>query len=332
MLRSRRFWLSLLFVLFAIASLNAFAASRLRRWSVKSPFVVRHAAGAYLQRPAAPLWPLEQSKPEGHGTPAVALPTQPDPQSPDALSIGREAEVGGVPPLPFFADSTLSASVWHKLRPSLSYFKWLKEDPTPFNSWPGGRTGTTPARIHWKKLPERYPVPQKSLISLPSAQPRSLPRIQHAASSPETAADKKERERRKAAVKEAFVHSWKGYKAYAWLDDELLPVSGQSQSPFCGWAATLVDSLDTMWIMGMKAEFEHAVKALDKIDFTTSLAEEIPLFETTIRYFGGLLSAYDVSNAQYPILLRKAVELANVLLAAFDTPNRMPMTFYRWKP
>ncbi|KAH0163320.1 seven-hairpin glycosidase, partial [Aureobasidium melanogenum] len=90
--------------------------------------------------------------------------------------------------------------------------------------------------------------------------------------------------------------------------------------------------LDTLWIVGLKDEFDDAVKAVGEIDFTTSQRKDIPLFETTIRYLGGMLSAYDLSGGQYKVLLDKAVELAEVLMGAFDTPNRMPVTFYRWMP
>src|ERR1700761_7898134 len=81
--------------------------------------------------------------------------------------------------------------------------------------------------------------------------------------------------------------------------------------------------------MGMKGEFEEALKAVETIDFTTSTLDEINVFETTIRYLGGFLAAYDLSNGKYPILLRKAVEIGEMLYKAFDTPNRMPIT--RWK-
>ena len=93
-----------------------------------------------------------------------------------------------------------------------------------------------------------------------------------------------------------------------------------------------MDSLDTLWIMGLKEEFEEAAKAIDKIDFTTSPRSDIPVFETTIRYLGGLLAAYDVSGGKYKNLLEKAIELAEILMGAFDTPNRMPVLFYQWKP
>jgi len=84
--------------------------------------------------------------------------------------------------------------------------------------------------------------------------------------------------------------------------------------------------------MGLEDEFEEAVRGVEMIDFTTSPRSDIPMFETTIRYLGGLLAAYDVSGGKYKSLLDKAVELAEILIGAFDTPNRMPVLYYRWKP
>ncbi|KAI6368064.1 hypothetical protein MCOR25_004747 [Pyricularia grisea] len=87
--------------------------------------------------------------------------------------------------------------------------------------------------------------------------------------------------------------------------------------------------------MGLKNEFEDAYKALDNIDFTTTERYDIPVFETIIRYMGGLLAAYDLSGGKegkHPKLLTKAEELAEILMSVFDTPNRMPILYYRWQP
>ena len=186
--------------------------------------------------------------------------------------------------------------------------------------------------IHWAQLPEHFPIPSESVIPIPTGRPLTIPKIQHVFSA-ESSNARIEREKRLAAVKEAFQHSWAGYKrSESWLQDELSPVSGKSRNPFCGWAATLVDALDTLWIMGMEEEFQQAALAVGEIDFTTSIRSDIPLFETTIRYLGGLIAAHDLSGGKYKVLLAKAVELADVLMGAFDTPNRMPITYYFWKP
>ncbi|KAB8301539.1 hypothetical protein EYC80_003385 [Monilinia laxa] len=160
--------------------------------------------------------------------------------------------------------------------------------------------------------------------------PKKIPQIQTAPPK-EDAAQKEERLKRLAAVKESFVHSWEGYKKHAWLRDEVTPLSGSWKDTFGGWAATLVDSLDTLWIMGLKEDFEIAVQSVEEIDFTTTDQKDINVFETTIRYMGGFLAAYDVSGGKYPVLLLKAVEVAELLMSCFDTPNRMPIPRWDWK-
>ena len=195
-------------------------------------------------------------------------------------------------------------------------------------------TAATTTAIHWTKLPEHFPVPTESIIPLPTGEPKTIPRIQHQFKEESTSARKK-RLARLSQVEAEAKRAWSGYRKYAWKHDELSPISKKYRDPFCGWAATLVDSLDTLWIMGMKSEFEDAVEAVGEIDFTTSPRSEIPVFETTIRYLGGLIAAYDVSGGKtggYTILLDKAIELAEILIGVFDTPNRMPILYYNWRP
>jgi mannosyl-oligosaccharide alpha-1,2-mannosidase len=212
--------------------------------------------------------------------------------------------------------------------------------PTPNLGAPHGHPVAIPvsipdsssvAPVYWSKVPENFPVPSESLIKLPSGKPSPIPKIQFKFK-PESPAAKADRESKLDTIRNVFKKSWKGYKDLAWLHDELKPVSGEFKDPFANWGATLVDALDTLWIMGLKDEFEDAVKGVAKIDFTTTPRADIPLFETTIRYLGGLLAAYDISEKRYKTLLDKAVELAEILISAFDTPNRMPDTYYHWKP
>jgi mannosyl-oligosaccharide alpha-1,2-mannosidase len=181
--------------------------------------------------------------------------------------------------------------------------------------------------LKWKDVQLRYPV--VSMTPLPTGAPKAIPRIQHEFGV-ETEHQKEQRVERLAAVKEAFLHSWGGYKKHAWLQDEVTPVSGQYKNGFGQRGATLVDTLDTLLIMGLDEEFELALKGLKKIDFTTSVDTVLNVFETTIRYLGGLLSAYDLSPTKHHILLEKAVELGDMLYVAFDTPNRMPITRWDW--
>lgn len=192
----------------------------------------------------------------------------------------------------------------------------------PESSWPAP---------HWKKPREHFPLPAEELIKLPSDQPRQLPKLQ-ATFKDESSHDKMKRLQRLSQIKETFVHAWNGYKVAAMGHDEVTPVRGGSRDPFNGWGATLVDTLDTLWIMDLREEFAIAVDRVKMIDFTTCRRKDIPMFETVIRYLGGLLGAYDVSEHRYPVLLDKAKELAEVLIGAFDTPNRMPALFYNWAP
>lgn len=188
--------------------------------------------------------------------------------------------------------------------------------------------------VHWTKLPERFPVAEGSLIPLPTGTPEAIPTIQHRFA-PETREAKEKREDRLGQVKAEAKIAWGAYRKYAFGHDEIIPINNGSRDPFCGWGATLVDSLDTLWIMGLKEEFEEAYNYLSNVDFTITNRNEIPVFETTIRYFGGLVAAYDVTGGhkgQYPMLLKKAVELAEILMGVFDTPNRMPILYYKWKP
>ena len=183
-------------------------------------------------------------------------------------------------------------------------------------------------KFRWQDVPVHFPV--ESLISLPTARPEPIPRIQHQRISDDGEA-KAIRLKRLAAVKQAFQHAWNGYKQNAWMADEVGPLSGDRHNFFGGWAASLVDALDALWIMEMKEEFAEAVKAIEQIDFTSSDEAVLNIFETTIRYMGGFLGAYDLSRGEYPILLTKAKELGEMLLVAFDTPNRMPVTRWHWK-
>jgi mannosyl-oligosaccharide alpha-1,2-mannosidase len=107
------------------------------------------------------------------------------------------------------------------------------------------------------------------------------------------------------------------------MADGLQPVTGVKKSQFCSWSATLIDSLDTLYIMGFYDEFDAAVNATLTIDFTHNVNHcAVSLFESTIRYLGGMLGAYDSSGDQR--LVRKLVEVGDMLYGAFDTPNGLP--------
>lgn len=214
------------------------------------------------------------------------------------------------------------------------------EEATRYADWPpktvdDSEPATAVTVPHWKKPYEFFPVAEQEMIMLPTGKPKPIPKVQFEFSE-ESSAAKEKRENRLAKIKAEAKRAWTGYKQYAWGHDEVRPVSKVPHDPFCGWAATLVDAMDTLWIMGLKDEFDDAVEAVKKIDFsTTPYRSDIPVFETIIRYLGGLLGAYDVTDGPkgpYGVLLDKAEELAEILMSVFDTPNRMPILYYHWKP
>ncbi|XP_030581445.1 mannosidase, alpha, class 1B, member 1b isoform X2 [Archocentrus centrarchus] len=125
---------------------------------------------------------------------------------------------------------------------------------------------------------------------------------------------------RLAAVQEAFRHAWKGYKDFAWGHDELKPIS-KSYSEWFGLGLTLIDALDTMWILSLKEEFEEA-KAWVAAELTFNKNVDVNLFETTIRILGGLLSTYHLTGDT--LFLDKAKDIGSRLMPAFNTPSKIP--------
>ncbi|OAA45595.1 glycosyl hydrolase [Metarhizium rileyi] len=178
----------------------------------------------------------------------------------------------------------------------------------------------------WRNIKHNFPIHPSQMRSMPTAATATFPPVQ-AKFPRESAEEKKIRLSRRNDIKESFLKSWKAYKKYAWLQDELTPVSGNAKNPFGGWGATLIDSLDTLWIMGLKDEFEYTVYDVEQNAlFLSTIQKDINVFETTIRFLGGLLSAYDLSGDKR--LLVKAHNVGDMLYKAFDTPNHLPVL--RW--
>ncbi|KAK0716190.1 glycoside hydrolase family 47 protein [Lasiosphaeris hirsuta] len=175
--------------------------------------------------------------------------------------------------------------------------------------------------VDWGNVEYRYPA-QEPLTPVPAPPAKPLPRVQHQFG-PESTRTSRVREGRRKAVKDLTVKSWNAYRKYAWKQDALLPLSARGRDQFSGWAATLVDSLDTLWMMGLRDEFDEAVAAVAQIDFGNSTAPQVNIFETNIRYLGGLMAAYDLSKRE--VLLQKAIELGDLIYGGFNTANRMPV-------
>ncbi|CAE7257625.1 MNS1 [Symbiodinium natans] len=52
-------------------------------------------------------------------------------------------------------------------------------------------------------------------------------------------------------------HVWRNYETHAFARDELRPVSGKGQDSWGGIGQTLVDALDTLWLMGFREALGH---------------------------------------------------------------------------
>ncbi|EOY26359.1 Alpha-mannosidase 1 isoform 3 [Theobroma cacao] len=126
---------------------------------------------------------------------------------------------------------------------------------------------------------------------------------------------------RREKVKEAMIHAWSSYEKYAWGNDELQPQSKNGVNSFGGLGATLIDSLDTLYIMGLDEQFQRAREwVANSLDFNKDY--DASVFETTIRVVGGLLSAFDLSGDK--VFLEKARDIADRLLPAWDTSTGIP--------
>lgn len=101
-------------------------------------------------------------------------------------------------------------------------------------------------------------------------------------------------------IKEMMRFSWQSYRRYAMGKNELRPLTkdGFEGSMFGGLSgATIIDSLDTLYLMELKEEFQEA-KAWVQDSFHLNVSGEASLFEVNIRYIGGLLSAFYLTGEE----------------------------------
>ncbi|KAG6017485.1 hypothetical protein E4U54_007068, partial [Claviceps lovelessii] len=141
-----------------------------------------------------------------------------------------------------------------------------------------------------------------------------------------------------AEVKKAFGIAWDGYYKHAFPHDTLLPITAAGNDDRNAWGASAVDALSTAIIMEDDKAVDQILKYVPTIDFTTTknVSDPISLFETNIRYLGGLLSGYDLLKGPFKqlvkgsnsknvdALLQQAKTLADGLSVAFDSPTGIP--------
>ena len=139
--------------------------------------------------------------------------------------------------------------------------------------------------------------------------------------------------------------------------DEIQPISKNTQDPFAGWGASIIDALETLLIMDLQDEYNHCREHVNRLDFRLidghdwaygyrpaparmakgnlpahlqkpyragrDQDKDLRVFETHIRYLGGLLGAYDLSGDK--LMLERAEELAGILARAYKTQTAIPM-------
>lgn len=149
----------------------------------------------------------------------------------------------------------------------------------------------------------------------------------------------------KEEAKEMFYHAYTAYMDNAYPADELMPLSckgrwrntepsrGDIDDTLGNFSLTLVDSLDTLVVMGDIEEFDRALRLVVR-DVTFDHDVVVSVFETNIRMVGGLISGHVMAehlNQLYGALgwyrgelLTMARDLATKLLPAFNTTTGIP--------
>ncbi|GLE01918.1 hypothetical protein PINS_up010756 [Pythium insidiosum] len=120
-----------------------------------------------------------------------------------------------------------------------------------------------------------------------------------------------------AAVVEMTKHAWRAYRRWGNWSDSLNLVNKTGSTEFDhDMAYSVLDALDTLFIMGLHEEFdeasEWATASLRQQMFQTGY---VSFFETSVRSLGGLLSAFYLSG-ETPFL-ELAAELGDNLQQSF---------------
>eukprot|EP00051_Salpingoeca_urceolata_P027321 m.480974 g.480974 ORF g.480974 m.480974 type:complete len:712 (+) comp22012_c0_seq1:446-2581(+) len=137
---------------------------------------------------------------------------------------------------------------------------------------------------------------------------------------------------RKNKIKQMMKTAWDGYRNHAWGHNELMPKAkrGHSAGIFgrTQMGATIVDALDTLYIMGLHEEFKDARDWIEQhLHFDVSAG--VSVFEVVIRFLAGLLTGYAFTGDE--MFVHKAVDLADRLMPAFRTKTGVPKAMVNLK-
>ncbi|KFM28922.1 putative alpha-mannosidase I MNS5 [Auxenochlorella protothecoides] len=156
-------------------------------------------------------------------------------------------------------------------------------------------------------------------------------------------------------ARDMFVQAYSNYTTHAFPMDDLRPLSCNGSDSQGGIGLTTLDSLDTLLVrtysleQGVMNQLEAFYKALCWVTgegtdcgsggdppprLTFDLDVRVHVFEVTIRALGGLLSAHQLLTQNLQLapwyrggLLLAAVDLADRLLPAFNTPSGIPLSW-----
>lgn len=268
-----------------------------------------------------------------HGRPLSALYPKGDPhrgEIPSKQMLLLENAPPLVPPPQPIRAPSLPPKSW-------KIFPWTrKENGSRSSAEDAARPDKQPLAPDWRPAPyDAWAPPLAELMRTPEP----VPAVQYAFTHPHRHSGQANDHGRDAMlasrqtmVRNAFVRAWQGYKEHAWGADELRPVSMRPNNNFNGWGATIVDALDTLLVMGLHDEYNLARHHVHDVNFHYVGGERsaygnsdgrVPVFETAIRYLGGLLSAYDLTGDD--LMLDRAEELAQLILPAFETLSGLPV-------
>ncbi|KAK9851563.1 hypothetical protein WJX84_007256 [Apatococcus fuscideae] len=131
---------------------------------------------------------------------------------------------------------------------------------------------------------------------------------------------------RQTAIRNAAQLAFDGYQKYAFGHDEVEPVSQGAADPFGHVGMTILDGIDTLYIMGLTNEYQAARNWIStSLSNALDQSEALSAFETNIRVVGGLMAINDLDPQSFYV--DRASQLVKKLQGIFVGKNPLPFTF-----
>ena len=167
---------------------------------------------------------------------------------------------------------------------------------------------------------QQTPPQQQEQQQAPASAPESLPDVPESLAHPQPIPDTTDATIRREFIRGEMLYAYHAYMAYAWGHDTVKPVT-RSYSDSYNMYLTMIDAMDTLYIMNATEEYNQSLHYLiEHLQFHTQI--DVNVFEVTIRVLGSLLSLYALTNNHFYKI--KAIELADAMLPAFNTPTGLP--------